>query len=756
MIKQLLLFFVTMLGAFPLLAQSLTVTGVVSDTNGAPLPGVNVVEKGTTNGTSTDFDGNYSIDVANDATLVFSSLGYATNELAVNGQTDLNISLGDDASQLDEVVVTALGITKSEREIGYAVSEVGGETLDRAREVNVATSLQGQVAGLVVKGTNGGPGGTAKVQLRGVSNLGGTDGPLYVIDGVPMDNTQRGSASQWGGADQGDGIGNISPDDIEKMTVLKGQSASALYGSRASGGVILITTKKGDKRGDWALTYNSNYISEQAVDFTDFQTEYGQGLGGIKPVTATDAQTTGRFAWGPRLDGSQVIGFDGNQYPYSVAENRPIDFYRTGSNFTNSVAVSKGWGEGSFRLSVTDLNSKSIVQNSGLKRNTINLNVSQDLTEKFNVSASLIYTDERSDLKSNLSDGPLNPNNFLFLAPNIDYTIFAPGFDPVSGAETVFSDDIFVTNPYFVTNQGVNDPTRKRLISILSAKYAFTPNTYALVRVGNDAINDTQFSVNPWGLAFSQDLRGSLARRGNETRRELNVDALFGTDIDVTEDFSIDALIGGNLRKNDFEQVGVGGGPFVLPYLYSPTNVVDFNRSYGFDERESQSAFYSLGFNYKNFLSLTTTGRYDVYSTLSSPISDSNDIFAPSVTGAFIFSELLNSKALDFGKLRASYAQTSGEPGAAYTNQLYYNSGNSLNGVPTGSGPGGLPNLFLKPFTTTEIEVGLDLRFFKNRLSFDISYFDKKTEDEIQSASYSISSGYGGELLPMVQSKTRA
>ncbi len=215
----------------------------------------------------------------------------------MNGQTDLNISLGDDASQLDEVVVTALGITKSEREIGYAVSEVGGETLDRAREVNVATSLQGQVAGLVVKGTNGGPGGTAKVQLRGVSNLGGTDGPLYVIDGVPMDNTQRGSASQWGGADQGDGIGNISPDDIEKMTVLKGQSASALYGSRAtSGGVILITTKKGDKRGDWALTYNSNYISEQAVDFTDFQTEYGQGLGGIKPVTATDAQTTGRFA----------------------------------------------------------------------------------------------------------------------------------------------------------------------------------------------------------------------------------------------------------------------------------------------------------------------------------------------------------------------------------------------------------------------------------------------------------------------------
>ncbi len=744
--KALGLFLLLIFGFYPMLAQEITVSGVVSDENAAPLPGVNVVEKGTTNGTSTDFDGNYTIDVPSDAILVFSSLGYSLREAPVTGNT-LNISLAEDASQLDEVVVTALGINKSERKLGYSVTEVGGESLDKARETNVANSLTGRVAGLVVKSTNSGPGGTSKIQLRGVSNLSGSGSPLFVIDGVPMDNTQRGSASQWGGADQGDGIGNLSPDDIEKMTVLKGQSASALYGSRASNGVILITTKKGDKNGDWALTYNSNFLMDNAIDYTDFQQEYGQGTAGTKPITATDAQSTGRLAWGSRLDGSQVIGFDGQQYEYSPTDNNYIDFYRTGTTFTNSVSVSKGWSEGSFRISFSDLNAKSIVPNSNLKRNTVNLTVDQNITEKLNISATVNYTDERSKNKPFLSDGPKNPNNFLLLAPNIDHNIFAPGFDAETGAETVFSDDIYVTNPYFITNQGVEDPTRKRTISIISTKYNFTDNIYALFRVGNDAINDTFFSVDPWGLAYTNNLQGGLGNKGQSSRSELNVDGIFGATFDIVPDVEFDGLLGANLRKNKFESVGVSGSPFVLPYIYSPANVVNIGRSYAFNEKEAQSAFYSIGVSYKNLLTLTTTGRYDVYSTLTSPLSDSNDIFSPSVTMAFNFANLLNVEALDFGKLRASYAVTSGEPENPYTNQLYYNSGNAIGGVPTGSSPLNIPNLYLKPYTTSEIEVGLDLRFFKNRLSFDIAYFDKKSKDEIQNASYSISSGFNGGVI---------
>jgi len=722
-------------------AQS--VSGTITDQQGTPLPGVNVVEKGTNNGTATDFDGNYSINVSDaSGVLIFSSLGYATKEVAISGQSTINTSLADDASQLDEVVVTALGITKQTRTLGYSVTEVGGETLNKAREVNVGNSLQGRVAGLVVKGTNGGPGSTSNITLRGISSMTGGGTPLFVIDGVPMDNTQRGSASEWGGADQGDGIGNLSPDDIESMTVLKGQSASALYGTRATNGVIMITTKKGNKNADWGLSYNSNYIAESVMDFTDFQDQYGQGLLGVKPTTANEALNTTRSSWGARLDGSQVIGYDGNQYAYSPTSNRYDSFYRTGSNFSNNVSISKGWGEGSFRLSATTLDAKSIVPNSGLKRNTVNLSVSQDLGDKLNITANINYTDERSDLRPNLSDGPKNPNNFLFLAPNVDHNIFAPGFDPVTGAETVFSNDIFVTNPYFITAQGIEDPTRKRVISILSGKYNFTEDIYALLRVGNDQINDTRFSVDPWGLAYSRDLAGGLAGRGQSSTRELNVDAIFGADIDITEDLSLDVLAGTALRKRDFELVEVGGGPFILPYIYSFNNVVNFNRRYEFNQLETQSAYYSLGATYKNFLTLTTTGRYDVYSTLTSPLSDDNAIFVPSVTGAFIFDDFINWDALDFAKFRASYAVTSGDAGQAYQNQLYYNSENALNGTAVGSSPLDLPNLFLKPFTVSEYELGLDLKFFKNRLSFDMAYFVKESSDEILSSGISIASGF--------------
>ena len=730
-----------------ILAQ--TVTGTVTDSSGNPVPGVNVIEKGTSNGTSTDFDGNYSIDVSgSNAILEFSALGFKAIERSASSGSVINVTLQENAEELNAVVVTALGITKEQKKLGYAVSEVDGDALVKARETNVANSLAGRVPGLVVKGTNSGPGGTANITLRGVSNLSGNASPLFVIDGVPIDNTQRGSASQWGGADQGDGIGNLSPDDIEKMTVLKGQSASALYGARASNGVILITTKKGNRNADWSFNYNTNFVFEEAVDFTDFQTQYGQGRQGVKPQTATDAQGTNRLSWGSRLDGSTVVGFDGNDYTYSLAPENYIDFYDVGTNFTNSVSISKGWDKGSFRLSATTLTANSIVPNSDLKRNTVNLSVSQDITDKLNISASINYTDEKSDNKPFLSDGPKNPNNFLFLAPNVDHRIFSPGYDLVTGAETVFSDDQYVTNPYFIANQGVEDPERKRTISIVSAKYDFTDNIYALARVGNDEIHDRFFSVNPYGLGYSQDLKGGFdGGIGLANRLELNADGILGADFDFSDNLSFDALAGVSLRKSKFERVSVGGGPFVLPYLYSFDNVVNFNRTYAYDERETHSAYYSVSADYKSILIITTTGRYDVYSTLSSPISDDNSIFTPSVSSAFIFDDLLGWDDLSFGKLRASYAVTSGEPQNPYTNQLYYSSANSLNGVPTGSAPIELPNLFLKPFTTREFEIGTELKFFGNRLSFDVAYFNKKSKDEIQRASYSASSGYRNGVI---------
>lgn len=722
------------------------ITGTITDSKNLPLIGASVVLEGSNKGTITDADGNFRLEL-DDAdkmgNLVVSFVGYERQVVAIGGRTSVNVTL-QESNTLNEVVVTALGITKESKKLGYAVTTVGGDQLDKARETNVANSLSGRVAGLKVAGTNSGPGGTVKLLLRGLPSMNGSGSPLFVINGIPMDNTQRGSSGEWGGADNGDGIGNLNPDDIETMTVLKGQSASALYGSRASNGVILITTKTG-KKGDFSVEYNMNAMMDKAVDNTDFQYEYGQGVGGLKPTTANAAQQSGRMSWGAKLDGSQVIQFDGKTYPYSAVKDNIKNFYQTGPSLTNTVAIAKGGNNGSFRLSFSNLDNKSIVRNSGLKRNTINLNVDQNITDRLSLKFVANYVDEQSKNRAQLSDGPMNANNGQFLATNIDQNILNPGYDPATGNEIQFSDDEYVTNPWFVVNQYVNNLGRKRLISSGSLKYNVTDWLYAQARVGYDLAHDRLFKVTPTGTAFSTGRRGGLDDLANTERYELNADALIGATHKITTDLSFDAAIGANLRKNQEERIKIGGGPFILPYLYSFNNVQNFNRDYGFSKTQVNSAYYTFDLAYKNFLTLGTTGRYDAYSTL--PINN-NKIFVPSVSGSFIFSELTNIKNLSFGKLRASYATTSNELTQAYQTAVYYGLGNNFNGIPTGSFSTSLPSGLLKPFTTSEIEVGTELKFFNNRLGFDVAFFTKKTNNEIMGASFSIATGYTSGYIP--------
>jgi TonB-linked SusC/RagA family outer membrane protein len=728
--------------------QNSTITGkVTSSADGSAIPGVSVLVKGTSLGTTTTADGTYAVNASSQsAVLVFSFIGFETQEVPVGTQTAINVTMKEDITQLSEVVVTALGITKDAAKVGFAVTAVNGDQLNKARETNFAMSLQGRVAGLNVKGTSSGPGGTAKILLRGLPSMNSAGSPLFVINGVPMDNTQRGSSGEWGGSDNGDGIGNLNPDDIETITVLKGQSASALYGARASNGVIQITTKKG-RKGDFSVEYNLNYMADNAINNTDFQYQYGQGLNGAKPANAAEAQATSRMSWGAKLDGSQAIQFDGNSYAYSAAKNNIKNFYRTGGSFTNTVSVSKGGDNGSFRLSLSNLDNTSIVRNSGLGRKTINLNIDQKITDRLSVTAIANYIDEEAKNKAQLSDGPLNPNNGLFLATNIDENILAPGYDKTTGNEIRFGDDEYVTNPWFVVNQYKNNVGRKRLITSVTSRYDLTKWLYAQGRVGYDLRMDNQFQVEPWGTAYTQGFKGSLQNLATAQAFELNVDGLLRATKDLTSDLSIDAFIGANMRKNQDERIKIGGGPFILPYLYSYNNVTNYNRDYSFHKSQVNSGYYSVDLAYKNFLTLGTTGRFDSYSTLANRPVSMRRIFTPSVSGSFIFSELVNLPNLSFGKLRASWANTSGEPGAPYLTSVYYNLENSFNGTPMGNFSGNLPNVSLKPFTLTEVELGTDLKFFDNRLGLDVAWYTRQTKNEIMPASYSWATGYESGLV---------
>jgi len=713
------------------------VTGKVVDEKGIPLPGVSIKLKGTATGTVSDINGGFSINVPDNAVLVISFIGYESQEISVAGKTSISVTLAASSKSLNEVVVTALGIKKEEKKLGYSVSTVNGDLLDKAKESNVAYSLEGRVAGLSISGTNGGAGSSARILLRGVTSA-SAGPPLFVINGVPMDNTQRGQSGEWGGADYGDGISNINPDDIETMTVLKGQSASALYGTRAVNGVILITTKSGKKNSGFGAEYNVNLQLDKVADNTDFQTVYGQGLNGAKPLNTADALNSGSEAWGARLDGSSVPQFDGQNHVYSKTNDNYTKFYKLGTTLTNTVALTGGNEGGAFRLSLSDLNNHAITPNSGLDRKTFNFNGSQTVIKNLDVNVIANYIIDNEKNRSGLSDGPGNPNNVQFLAPNEAQSILAPGYD-ANGKETSFTDDIYVTNPYFAAYKFVSNTTRERLISSLSAKYSFTPWAYLQGRVGYDKIHDSRLSITPTGTAYASG-NGDMNVQTSQIT-EFNADVLLGAKHDIVKDLlNLDLSVGGNIRKSNSSGTYISGGNFIIPYFYDVSNLPSRNSgNINVQALQVNSAYYTADFTIKDFLVLGTTGRYDYYSSIGNGINPG--IFTPSVSASFIFSDLYHIDGLDFGKIRASYAKTSNSANP-YANKVTYNVANSINGVSAGSFDTQLPNLYLKPFLLSELEIGTELKFFGDRLGLDVAYFAKKTKNEIIKGSLDISTGY--------------
>jgi TonB-linked SusC/RagA family outer membrane protein len=738
----------------PLGPPPVDVHGRVVDEKGSPVIAATVEVRGAKKVTTTNDNGEFTLTgISDNAVLVISSVGFDKVEVRVAGQRELAVTMKINGT-LNETVVTALGLVKEARKVGYSVGVVGGDQMNQARETNVALSLEGQVSGLDVHGTNGGPGGTALILLRGVPSINNGGPPLFIINGVPMDNSQRGAAGEWGGSDNGDGIGNINPDDIETMTVLKGQAASAMYGARASNGVIMITTKSG-KRGQTEINYNLNSLWDKPINSTDFQYQYGQGLEGAKPTTAIGAQNTNRFSWGSQLDGSPTIQFNGDMYPYSAyTYKKNMDqIYRIGPSLTNTVSASGGNDRSTFRLSLSNLDNSAIVRNNGLDRKTVTLNVTQKLTDKLSATVIANYIDQQTRNQASLSDGPGNPNNFLELAANVNDNIFKPGYNTVTGMETQFSDDNYATNPWFVVSKWINNIGRSRLISNVSAKYQFTPWLYAMVRTGYDLENDRGFSVTPTGTLYSYNSSGQSGQFNGLTTQqhyELNVDELIGVNHKLYKDLSLDATLGATERKDRWELEQLNGSQFVIPYLYTASNVVTFNRVYQYAETQVNSGFYTMDFDWDNWLIINTTGRTDAYSTL--PASN-NTIFTPSVSGSFVFSQFVTNNWLSYGKLRAAYAQTSGEPNTgnfnsgAYQDAIYYGVGNPFNGTPTGNYNSALPNLFLKPFTKTEEEYGFEMKFWQNRLGIDADYFTSVTKHEITSAVLSPATGYSSDIV---------
>ena len=383
--------------------QDKKVTGTVVDEAGIPVIGANVIQKGTTNGVITDLDGNFSLEIPNGAVIEISYIGYATQEITASGQTGLQVKLTEDTQKIDEVVVTALGIKRQSRSLGYSTTQVGGEDFTMARDPNLGNALSGKVAGVSVGGNPTGTGGSSRVIIRGNASLTGNNMPLYVVDGVPFSNQNLGSAGTWGGIDMGDGLSNINPDDIESIQVLKGAAASALYGYRGGNGAILITTKSGKKGKPVNIEFNNNLTFNMIYDYRDFQNVFGQGDYGVRPTSVAGAETTQTSSWGDVLGGT-ATNFLGNEVPYEYIDNWP-NFYRTGINNSTSASLSGAGDKITYRFGVSNVAEKGQIPDSSNSQQGINMNTTYDILKNLHLIVNANYVFEKSKARSNLSDG---------------------------------------------------------------------------------------------------------------------------------------------------------------------------------------------------------------------------------------------------------------------------------------------------------------------------------------------------------------
>jgi TonB-linked SusC/RagA family outer membrane protein len=728
-------------------AQQRNVTGKVTDPSGEGMPGVNLVVKGTSIGTATDANGSYSLNVPGDeSVLVVSFIGYATQEVTVGSRTSIDVTLEVSAETLSEVVVTALGIERETKSLGYSVTNVKGEEFTKAREINIGNALVGKVAGVNSSAPASGPGGSSRVTIRGNSSLNFDNQPLYVINGIQMNNDNLGSAGTWGGADMGDGISGINPDDIEDITVLKGGAAAALYGQRGRNGVILITTKSGKARSGLGIEFNSNTTFDIANDFTEFQHEYGQGLQGNKPVDVLSAKNSAFSAWGPQLDGTDVVGFDGNLHPYSyVSGDNFKDFYQVGHTYTNTLSFSGGTDASAYRFSVGSLRNGSVYRNSEYNRTTANLDVNYKLSSKWSGKANINYTKESGN-RSNLSDSPGNGNYaIMFLPPNFDASLLAPGYDVNTKKEIEFNSTLFDTNPYFAANRFKNNTTKNRVLAVGSIRYAPFEWLYIQGRVANDFFSFNQESITPTGTAYRPG--GGLDAQNTTNFNETNSDILVGLTKDLNEDFSLSVSVGGNWMVQTSKKFTMNAGLLAFPFLYNPQTATQKTPDLTEPGKEIHSIYGSVELSYKDMLFLNVTDRNDWSSTLP---EKNNSYNYPSANVSFLFSELLQSSVLNFGKLRVGYAKVGGDAPIFYTNQ-YYSATGSINGMPLGNQDNVISNKDIEPLQVTEIEVGANVQFLENRIFADVAYYHKKTLNDIVRATVSQTSGYDVAIVNVAE-----
>ena len=723
---------------FAIEQQSNKVTGIVNDEFG-PVIGASVVEKGTSNGVVTDLDGKFSLNVKPGATLIISFVGYKQQEVKA-GNAPLNIVLEEDSKMLSEVVVTALGIKRERKALGYGVAEVQGEALTKAKETNVINSMAGRVPGLVVTQTAGGASGSSRVILRGSTEMTGNNQPLYVIDGVPLDNTNFGSAGTYGGFDLGDGISSVNPDDIESMSVLKGPAASALYGSRASHGVILITTKKANK-DKVSVEYNGTLTFDtQLAKWDDVQQVYGMGANGTYPINAV---SNTNMSWGAKADGTNMLKyFDGVERPYLIVPDNTSQFFRTGFTATNSAIIGVNNGKTGIRFTYTDMRNKDIVPKTHMSRDIFNLRANTS-AGKFDLDFSVNYT--REDVKNRPALGDSKSNigkNLMTLATTYDQA-WLKSYQDASGEYANWNGmDPYNVNPYWDVYKNSNSSKKDQFR--FNGKVVWNITQHLKVQ-GTAGAELNWFTFEDYKAPTTPGYESGYLQNNNFRNRMYNFEllALYNNS---WGNFDFNATLGGNLYKVNNQTIVTTAKDMKIRDVVA---LMSFNEvsvePYSY-RKQINSIYGAVNLGWKHMLYFDATLRGDQSSTL--PISNNMYIY-PSFSGSFVFSELLKlGDKLPYGKVRMSWAQVGSDTdpyqlGLVYTKSKFAYPGYTIGYISNGT----IPNKDLKPTKTNSFEMGLELKFLKNRIGLDFTYYSQLSKSQIMGMASSSTSGYGYRLI---------
>ncbi|MEO6290592.1 MAG: SusC/RagA family TonB-linked outer membrane protein, partial [Ginsengibacter sp.] len=724
------------------------VHGTVKDENGIPLLNSSIVIKGTNKGATTNANGYYSIEVPDNRTvLIFSYTGYVNQEIIVGGQATIDVSLVRADNALNEVVVTALGIKKSRRALVYSSSEVKGSEFTEARENNVASALTGKIAGVDATQIASGPGGSSRIVIRGVGAINGSanNQPLYIVNGSPIYNGNGGAAASSGGFnyDTGDGISSINPDDIESITVLKSGAAAALYGSQAANGVILITTKSGRTQKGIGVDYNSNLVYGTPSSYPNYQYEYGSGNDGVKPATQAAALSAGRLSYGAKMDGSQVIQFDGVERPYSAVKvkDNVNNFYRPSRNFTNTVAFYGGNNGLNFRLSISDLDAQAQTPNSTFDRKTTNLSVTSHLgnNDFITIEGNAQYNYEKGHNRPNVGYAELNPSWATYLLGNtVDIRSLAPGYND-NGDEIQWNPVPAAPNPWFVVNKTGNDDIRNRFIGSGSVQVNLLKNLFVKGIISKDFLFTDRSNFVPIGTAFTpKGYYNSYEDQFDVT----NARATLNYNTSFLKDFTVNAFVGVNRERRNAISSSITGRDFIIPDFISYTNLGTLDVPNKSESHSgTNSLFASADLDFKRIIYLSITGRKDWFSTLN---IGNNAISYPSVGAGVILSDALKlPQSISFLKIRGSWAQVGNATVDPYAiNQTYNLTPGGFNGLPVLNASNRLPNPGLRPLTVTTSEGGFEIQFFQNRLGIDATYYDRKTTNNILQPDISNAAGY--------------